>query len=262
MSITPRYFAGIKTQKKVNMKSVKSNLAYVLLSFMGILTGIISCTHELPIPKDTGSGGTTTGGNGGTIQIATCSVDTVYFSNTILPLINSDCGKSGCHGTSNRNAFGMTTYSSIVSRLGTLSQLNNALQDMAETKAERPSLDYAPPSSDQMAQLQKWISQGARNNSCNSCDTTKFTYAAIIAPIINTYCKGCHTGSTASAGVDLSSYAATQAEITANPGRLVGSIQWTAPYTGTKQMPQGSGQLPSCYIIQIKKWIASGTPNN
>jgi len=247
------------------VKSGKLNFVYVVVLFFILATAIVSCVHELPIPKDTGSGGTTIGGgngSGGVIQIATCSTDTVYFSNTILPLINSVCGKSGCHGTTNRNAFSLTTYASIVSRLGTANRLNNALQDMSEKKAEKPTLDYTPPSADQMTQLQKWISQGAKNNSCNSCDTTKFTYAATIAPIINTYCKGCHTGSTASAGVDLSSYTSTQSEINSNPGRLLGSIQWTAPYTGTKQMPQGSSQLPACYITQIKKWIAAGAPNN
>lgn len=243
----------------------RSKLVYLVVIFMNMVIAIASCVHELPAPQDSSSGKTNAGagsGGGGLIQITTCSVDTVYFSNTILPLVNSVCGKSGCHGTSNRNAFSLSTYASIWSRLGTADRLNNALQDMAEQKRERPSLDYTPPSSDQVAQIQKWIGQGAQNNKCNGCDTTQFTYSAIIAPIINTYCKGCHVGSSAGAGVDLSTYQATQSEITANPGRLLGSIQWTAPYTGTKQMPQGSGQLPACYITQIKKWVAAGSPNN
>ncbi|MBS1505125.1 MAG: hypothetical protein JSS79_00655 [Bacteroidetes bacterium] len=242
---------------------IKISLVYLALVLVGSSIGMVSCVHELPVPvQETGSGtGTTTGGSSGggtTIQVVTCSTDTVYFANTILPLINSVCGKSGCHGTTNRNAFSMTTYSSIVRRLGTINSLNNSLKEMASKR----NSNYVAPTSDQVAQLQKWINQGAKNNTCNGCDTTKFTYAAVIAPIISTYCKGCHSGTSASAGVDLSSITTIQAELTSNPGRLLGSIQWVSPYTGTKEMPQGGSKLPDCYITQIKKWIAAGAPNN
>jgi hypothetical protein len=242
---------------------LKLSLVYLLLLLVGSSVGIVSCVHELPVPvQDPGTGTTTTTGGGSsggtTIPVVTCSTDTVYFSNTILPMINSVCGKSGCHGTTNRNAFSLTTYSSIVKRLGTNSSLNKALKDMAS----KHNSNYVAPTTDQLAQLQKWISQGSKNNTCNGCDTTKFTYAAIVSPIISTYCKGCHSGASASAGVDLSTITAIQAEITSNPGRLLGSIQWVAPYTGTKEMPQGGSKLPDCYITQIKKWIAAGAPNN
>ncbi len=244
---------------------LKSHVGLFLL-----ITALVggSCVHELPAPVDTstGGGGNNGGGNngggGGTIPIVTCSQDTVYFTNTILPLINSTCGKSGCHGSVNRGAFSLTSYSRIVSQLGTVNRLNNALQDMAEKKRDRPSLDYTPPTADQMALLKTWINQGAKNNTCNGCDTTQFTFVANVQPVLNTYCLGCHNGTSASAGVDLSSHTAITTELTTYPGRLLGSIKWTAPYTGSKQMPQGGSKLPDCYITQIKKWIDAGAPNN
>ncbi len=240
----------------MNWFSIQLNLMKARLLIFGLALAPLCCVHELPAPEATNTNG------GGTTPSVTCSADTVYFSNTILPLINSDCGKSGCHGTSNRNSFSLTTYSTIVTRLGSIDGLNIALQDMADKKQENPSLDYTPPNADQLTQLQKWINQGAQNNSCNSCDSAKFTYAAIIAPIMNTYCKGCHTGSSASAGVDLSTIALIQGEVNNNPGRLLGSIQWISPYTGTKEMPQGGNKLQACNITQIKKWIAAGALNN
>ncbi len=231
------------------------------LALLAIVIGG-SCVHELPLPKDSSTTGGGNNNGGGTIQLQTCSQDTVYFNNTILPIINSTCGKSGCHGSVNRGAFSLTTYTEIKSQLGTLSRLTNALQDMAEKKQENPSLNYIPPTADQLTQLKTWINQGAKDNTCNGCDTTKFTFTAIVQPILNTYCVGCHKGSSASAGVDLSTYNAIQTELNSNPGRLVGSIEWTSPYTGSKQMPQGSSKLPACYITQIKKWIAAGAQNN
>ena len=244
----------------------KSVLVYVGLICSIILLIVASCVHELPVPVSTTAGITTpttpAGATTSNTVLVTCSTDTVYFNNTVLPLINSVCGKSGCHGTTNRNAFSLASYSYIQSRLGTSNGLSNALQDMADKLKDNPSLNYTPPSADQLSHLQKWISQGAKNNSCNGCDTTQFTYATIVSPIISTYCKGCHNGPSGSLGVDLSSLTAIQAEIANNPGRLLGSIQWTAPYTGAKQMPSGGSQLPACYITQIKKWIAAGAANN
>ena len=234
----------------------------VWLAVVFFLQTLVSCVHELPAPETptpVSSGSTGSGSTGSTAPpVVTCSADTVYFNNTILPMINSLCGKSGCHGVTNRNAFAMTSYASIVSRLGTTGRLSSALQDMGEKR----NPNYTPPSADQLAQLQKWIAQGAKNNTCNSCDTTKFTYAAVISPILDTYCRGCHNGPSGSGGVDLSTLSAVQSEIQNNPGRLLGSIAWTSPYTGTKQMPSGGSQLSACMITQVKKWIAAGAPNN
>lgn len=186
----------------------------------------------------------------------------MYFTNSILPIVNSTCGKSGCHGSVSRGAFSLTTYSQVVKELGTLSRLDHALKEMAEQKKERPSLDYTPPTSQQLDLLKAWIGQGAKNNSCNGCDTTQYTFAAVIAPLLNAYCVGCHSGNSPGGSVNLSTYSAIKAELDANPNRLVGSINWTSPYTGARQMPQGSAKLPDCYITQIEKWVSSGAPNN
>ena len=240
----------------------KTFTVYSTLLLVSLVTGVVSCVHELPAPVDPGTP-TTPVTPPPTTQLGNCNADTVYFANTILPIINTVCGKVGCHGATSPGAFSLYTYSAISYRLGTSNRLKNALQDMAEKKTERPSLAYTPPSSDQMALIQKWISQGSKNNSCTSgCDTTQFTYAAIISPLLTLHCTGCHTGASAGAGVDLSSYANVKAELTANPGRLLGSIQWVAPYTGTKQMPLSQSKLPDCNITQVKKWIAAGALNN
>lgn len=241
---------------------IKLSLVYLSLALVGSSIGIISCVHELPAPVDPGTP-STPATPPPTTQLGNCNADTVYFANTILPIVTTVCGKVGCHGATGPAAFSLTTYSAIVKRLGTSNRLNSALQDMADKKVERPSLAYTPPTSDQMALIQKWISQGSKNNSCTSgCDTTQFTYAAVISPLLTLHCVGCHTGASAGAGVDLSSYANVKAELTANPGRLLGSIQWVAPYTGTKQMPLSQSKLPDCNITQVKKWIAAGAPNN
>ncbi|HNK30009.1 MAG TPA: hypothetical protein PKG65_13840, partial [Ferruginibacter sp.] len=62
-----------------------------LLEAIGLILFLLiiaSCKHDIPIrviepPVDGGE--------------QTCSADTVYFQNKVLPLLNSSCAMSGCH---------------------------------------------------------------------------------------------------------------------------------------------------------------------
>jgi hypothetical protein len=42
-------------------------------------------------------------------------------------------------------------------------------------------------------------------------------------------------------------------------GRLIGDISHLAGYNA---MPQNGTMLQDCQIIQVKKWVATGAPNN
>jgi hypothetical protein len=183
----------------------------------------------------------------------------------VLPLVNSVCGKSGCHGTTQPREFQLIyssagqSYNAIGSLFSSNSRLARALNEMGEQEIQ----GYVPPSAEQLAILQKWISQGRRNNSCNGCDTTQFAYAANVAPLFKYYCTGCHPAPGSQSTPNLSSYVAIKAELQNNPGRLLGSVQWTPPYnTATTKMPQGSNQLSACELEVIRKWIEAGAPNN
>ena len=246
-------------------------LAFLQITFFGFVFTLDSCVHEIPLPVDPG----TETGVGNTTPttppaIVTCSSDTVYFEQTILPLVTTLCGKSGCHGTVNHKEFQMVyassaqSYTAIKNRFVTTgstsaTKLTNAINEMAGKGVS----GYVAPTTDQLNALKKWITQGAKSNSCTGCDTTKYTYAAIVSPIIASYCAGCHPSPGSNSVPNLSTLAAIQAEVNNNPGRLIGSIKHTAPYnTSSTAMPQGSSKLPDCYIKQIEKWINAGMPNN
>lgn len=94
---------------------MKKKFIYVL----GILaTGLVilnACQHEILYPGGgggTGGGGT---GGGGTGAVNTCSPDTVYFVNDIMPLISSNCTMAGCHDViTHAEGVNLTTYANIV----------------------------------------------------------------------------------------------------------------------------------------------------
>ncbi len=225
--------------------------------------------HEIPFPVDPG---TETGGGTPTTPpaIVKCSSDTIYFAQTILPLVTTLCGKSGCHGTVSPNEFQLIfattaqSYSGIKNRFVTNGSTSSTKLTNAINKMQGQNVSgYVAPTSDQLNTLKKWISQGAKSNSCTACDTTKFTYAAIVSPMITTYCVGCHPSPGSSSIPNLTTLAAIQAEVNNYSGRLIGSIKHTAPYnTSAQAMPQGGAKLPDCYIKQIEKWVNAGMPNN
>lgn len=87
-----------------------------------------------------------------------------------------------------------------------------------------------------------------------SCDTTNVTYSVTLVPILNSSCTGCHSGSSPSGNISLTSLAEVQA-ITSS-GLLMNSLKGTA----VPIMPP-SGSLPPCKIEQFQIWIRIGMPN-
>jgi hypothetical protein len=109
--------------------------------------------------------------------------------------------------------------------------------------------------------IAKWILQGAKDLTCDEnagqCVTTNVTYSGFVAPVLLTYCVGCHSGGAPSGNIYLTTHASVQS--LALSGRLHGAISWAA---GFPKMPQGSARLPQCTIDKIKGWIDDGALNN
>ena len=240
----------------------KTKLTILILLLTGISFLAINCKHEIPLLVSSG-GGTGSGTGGGTgggtpTQVSTCSPDTVYFANTILPLINSSCATTGCHDAiSHAEGVTLTTYSQIMSLVSPFNAGSSKLYTVLSNNGENRMPPAGPLTSTQIANIQKWINQGALNNQCNSgCDSSIFTYSGAVSVIMNTYCVGCHNSASLGGGIDLSSYTAVKA---AALGRMMGSINHLAGYSA---MPKGGNKLSDCQIAQIQKWIQAGTLNN
>ena len=232
-----------------------------MLIYAGLLLLVISpmvnlsCTHE-PLSKlDPAGGIIELPGNTG----RSCSPDSVYFANDIYPLMQSTCAMGGCHDNITREeGVDLTTYANIAKHVIPGNALRSELyKEIIRTDKDRmPPPPMAPWTTEQINKLKTWINQGAKNNSCDACDTTRFTYAAAIKPIIQTKCQGCHNPGFLGGNIDLSTYQGLKA-IAIN-GKLYGSVTWSNGYS---PMPR-SMKLPACEIIQIKKWMDNGSLNN
>lgn len=198
-----------------------------------------------------------------------CIIDTTHhdtiphsglcFNQDILPILVSYCAKSGCHdAASHQGDLVLTSYQGAInagvspgnpgsSRLYTILITSNA-----EDRMPPPTSTHL--SSNEINLISQWISEGATNdNTCTSCDTSVVTYAAVILPIFNSSCVGCHSGSSPSGGISLGSYNDIHSRI---------ELIWTAINPGAPKPMPPSGSISSCKIRQIGIWRNAGSPNN
>jgi len=231
------------------------NLGLVtILSVIGLFLG--SCTHA-PIKYF----------NNIPITSTSCSADTVYFQNTILPLINTSCAVSGCHdAATHSHGIQLTDYSSIMQTGGVRAGNPNSskLYTVLFGGGNKESDDIMPPAprspftTNQKNIVKTWILQGALNNECKSaCDTTNVTFSKNVFPIIQTYCLGCHNTTNPGGGIYLRNYNDLVASV--KTGKLWGSINHDVGYFA---MPKNGNKLSSCELSTFNIWITNGTPNN
>ena len=90
----------------------------------------------------------------------------------------------------------------------------------------------------------------------NTCDTSNVTFSKTVLPILEANCVGCHSGPSATAGVNLSNYDGLKRVVSSNrfPNVLTGA-------SGAPQMPPGS-RLSSCDITRISAWVRKGAIND
>jgi hypothetical protein len=195
------------------------------------------------------------------VMNSTCDPDTIYFQNTILPLVVSSCGTTGCHDqASQRHGIILTDYASMI-RTGKITpgDPNNSefLESIAGGEDDLmppPPLD--PLSSAQIQMIRQWIAQGAQNNSCfDGCDTSISTFSGQIWPMMEAYCTGCHSVSAPGGGVVIADY--TDLVSLAENGSLMGAARYESGYVN---MPPNQ-QLSECNISLLQKWIDDGFPD-
>ncbi len=212
---------------------------------------------------------TLTGGGNGNAG-STCDPDTVYFQNQVLPLLQSNCAVSGCHDAATRKeGVQLTDYNSVVktggvvagnpngSKLYTILSGGGGDNDKSALEGIMPPPPRAAFTTEQKNLIKNWILQGALNNVCDACDTTNVSFKTNVFPIVETYCLGCHSGTTPGGGIYLRDY--NDLVAVANNGKLWGSINHDA---GFSPMPKNANKLSTCQLATFRIWISNGTPNN
>jgi len=221
---------------------MKENKGLAWISLVIITLLISSCRHEPVLMEGT---------------------PPVCFQDQVLPLIRSNCAIPGCHDAGSDEGPTLTDYDNISQYVEPGKPNHSELYKVITTTSVL--VEFMPPSprepltQNQIDLISIWILQGAENNSCLlfPCDTLNVTFAADILPIIENYCKGCHSGSNPSGGIGLENY--DQIAAAGLNGKLYGSVSFASGYV---PMPYEGDMLPECYIAMIKIWVEAGAPNN
>jgi hypothetical protein len=226
----------------------------ILMSVSLLLFG--SCKHPYGDLPDTATqvGDTST----------PCDPTKIYFQQQVLPILVSNCAMSGCHDdASHKEGVVLTSYSKVMATGGIRtgnpgeSKLYKVIVN-SDPGDRMPQPPQNPLTSQQIQIIFSWIQQGAQNLVCaNMCDSSLFTYSGAIRPLVQNKCQGCHSGTNAQGGIDLSTYTLLNAKVT--DGKLWGSINQLPGYSA---MPKNGAKLSDCEIKQFQKWIAAGAPNN
>jgi uncharacterized membrane protein len=188
--------------------------------------------------------------------------NTVCFETQVLPIFQSNCTQSGCHNAQDKkDGYDLTNYAGIVKkgiRAGDYKG-SKMYQVLIGGEELMPPAPNAKLSVDQITTIALWIEEGAQETSCSSstCDTTNITYSGSIKPIIETYCLGCHSGSSPSGNISYTSYAGVKANV--DDGSFSGSINHLPNFS---QMPKNANKLSACQLEKIKNWIDKGALDN
>lgn len=191
-------------------------------------------------------------GGGGTVIVPPQN-QLVCFNTQILPLITSNCANApGCHSNVNYKDVILMSYSPI-RKIAAEGELMKVLTTTKISK--RMPYNRPPLTPDQIALVQKWINEGMKETICvDDCDTINVTFTKQVEPLMNNYCKGCHTGASAGGGVLLDSYA-TMKNQTIN-----GKVICTVTAKGCNLMPKGGPALGFCNQRKLILWKEAGCP--
>jgi len=195
-----------------------------------------------------------------------CDPDSVYFRNTVLPLLVANCSQSGCHNSVDRpDGIVLTSYADIMNTVEHITDTdwseNKLIRAITETDPEEimPQPPNPPLSVEQINLLKTWISQGARDNGCNEsyagCETAGISYVGFIQPLVQAKCQGCHSAASAQGGIVLATY--DQVKTLGLNGKLYAAVTRT-----TNWMPNGGAKLDPCSLDKIKAWVDAGAPQN
>ncbi len=238
----------------------------VLASTVGLHLG--SCVHDpvfpdgepndtIIIPKDTTSKDTNS---------KPCEPGKIYFNQQVLPILINSCAISGCHDPiTKEDGVVLNSFENVI-RTGDIKAFDPGGSKLYEIITENDPKKRMPPppmnelNTDQKKLILDWISQGAKNDSCDrpkTCDTLAVSFSKDVMPVMRDYCTVCHSGSNPQGNLSLNNY--NEIKNVSVTGLLVCVIKWNSSCV---KMPKGGQKLDACLISKIEAWVHQGAQNN
>ncbi len=224
-------------------------LSFNLLSLL-FFVSLTSCTHD---PAGIGE------------------LDTVCFVTEVLPVLQTSCGMTGCHGNgSAAEGFDVSNYQTIMQAVNPGdprgSELYKVLTDINSEHMMPPD---RPLTLEQRTIIQVWIAQGALETNCNGGNggggNDEICFVQDILPMMVSTCgtTGCHDAVTHEDGYVLTSYSTIVQNGIEPFDPNDSKIYEVVTETGDDRMPPSPrSPLTSAQIAALRQWIVDGAQNS
>jgi cytochrome c5 len=230
----------------------------VFINFLlgAILFSIPSCTHD-PVGIE--------------------NLDTICFDTQVLPILQSSCGKPGCHDGSSEGGFDASNYGTILQSVTPGDPRGSSLyQIITRINGDNMMPPEGPLTLTQRTIIEVWIAQGAHNVICVN-DTShggggtggndSICFVQKILPLFISNCAmaSCHDGLSQGAEDNLyalNTYATIRAHVT--PYNAAGSAVYRAVNGQAEEFmpPPPKSPLTAAQKELMKKWINDGALNS
>ena len=192
------------------------------------------------------------------IQGVPCDPNAVIFSRDVMPILSTNCAYSGCHDAATAaDDIILDTYGNVMASgevtpgSANQSELYTVLFDDGDDLMPPPPA--SPLTSGQIGTIRDWINGGALNQECDiACDNSNPTWSTRVWPLVEVYCKSCHSGISPDGGVRYRNFNDVKASV--NDGGFMGTILSSPGYN---PMPP-AGPMPDCDIEALQIWIENG----
>lgn len=198
------------------------------------------------------------------------SLETVCFESQVLPIFQTSCAISGCHGASNPEAgFDASNYNSIMKLVEPGKPLKSEVYKVITSPLNPEMMPPDNPlTKEQRTLIEVWILQGALNTNCsaNNPNNEEQTdcFVQTISPIIQSNCATaqCHDAVTHKEGLSLTSYASIKSLV--KVGNPDGSklIQVLNASGEDKMPPSPKNPLTAQQVASLRNWISKGALNS
>lgn len=219
--------------------------------FAFLLVFICGCKHKLPEPAPAPANPPAS--SVPSQSIVTNAPDSVCFGEQVLPILASNCAKSGCHNdTAAQQGIILDSYAHVMSTVSP-QLLLQAIQDPGPLGM--PPVGEQKLSAAQLQLITRWVNEGMKDGvDCQGpCDSSNVTFSGTVLPILQNSCIGCHNNTVPV----FTGYTGVRA--IALDGKLICAINHR---NGCAAMPLNAPKLSECKIRLISKWVYAGAPNN
>jgi uncharacterized membrane protein len=194
-----------------------------------------------------------------------CS-DSTYFVQSILTLITNKCAfchDGNAHGDED-DVFKLNSYETIRPYARPSNPASSPLYTVLNRSGDErmPQPPYDPLSTAEKNLILKWITEGAKNNSCTAadCDTVgTIYYSKQIETLMSQNCTACHSNSVHDGNINLTSYdlvKSVAATMRNNQSLLAGVVNHSAGFSAMPLTP--APKMDQCSIRKIELWIDQG----